>query len=404
MLICMRAAIPSQDSVRSVGRAHYAIFLKTSEPHRTMITTPARLIACAAAALALTPLSATASPPGGFTLPEPTPTPTPAPEGPADERAGVAIPPRAQPVPQITPAPMLTPEPTPAPRPLTLPPAPPSASAGPRPDAAPVPAATPSATPDNIAPDDTAPNDPEALAPELSPALSLPQPDAPASVDTPSTDSASLLPAWWPWAAGALAGLVLMGGGLLLRRRRTPKAVRLAPPPPGLADVAPVPALPRLDLTLDITGATRSVMMITLHYRLTLANRTPGAVSYLTAAVQLASARRGDGNPPSPGAAQQTQTIDRIGPHQSRSITGTVQLPVSELAIMRQGNAALFIPIAHVTVEGEGQTALTRSFVIGTPSASGSGKLHPILLDTPPGSISGLRAQAVTIPVPSAAA
>lgn len=212
-----------------------------------------------------------------------------------------------------------------------------------------------------------------------------------------------MLPDWWPWAAGGLGALALLGGGLLLWRRRTPTVLRLAPRPAGMASDAPMPDLPRLDLTFDITGATRSVMMVSLQYRLTLANRTDRAVSDLSAAVQLASARRGGSNAPSPGAAQQLQTIDRIGPHQSRNVTGTVQLPVSELAILRQGSAALFIPLAHVTVEGEGQSALTRSFVIGAPSASGSGKLHPILLDTPPGSIPGLLAQAIAIPADIAA-
>jgi len=369
-----------------------------------MMIPPVRLLACAAAALVL-PLPVAAAPPDGYTLPEPTPTPAPAPAGPADERAGVAIPPRAIPAPQITPAPMLAPEPTRAPAsaparapsPQALPPVP----AAPRSDAATVPV-----PPLDAAPDDTlegaVPNAPPPAPPPLPVPVPVPVPDAPAPAQTAAT-----LPAWWPWAAGALGGLALLGGGLLLWRRRPPKVLRLAALPPGIAAAAPVPALPQpdttLDITLDITGATRSVMMVSLHYRLTLANRTPGAVSKLSAAVQIVSARRRDRNAASPGAAQQLQTIDRIGPHQSRSITGTVQLPVAGLAILRQGSAAMFIPLAHVTVEGDRQSALTRSFVIGTPSTSGTGKLHPIRLDTPPGSIPGLRAQAVAIPAVCAA-
>lgn len=228
-------------------------------------------------------------------------------------------------------------------------------------------------------------------------------PSAPSSVSDDATEQ-PVLPSWWRWAAAALGALAALAGGIALWRNRTPPPLRLAAPVPHRDDAPPVPDMPRLDLAYEIVSATRSVMMFTLQYRLTLANRTDRAVSDLSAAVQLASARRGDSNAPSPGAAQHVQTIDRIGPHQSRSLSGTVQLPVADIAVLRQGSAALFIPIAHVTVEGEGQTALTRSFVIGTPSASGSGKLHPVLLDTPPGSIPGLRAQAIAMPAVPAAA
>ncbi len=145
-------------------------------------------------------------------------------------------------------------------------------------------------------------------------------------------------------------------------------------------------------------------MMFTLQYRLSLANRAAHAVSDISVAVELACARRGAGNAASPGAAQQLETIARIGPHQTVAVTGEVQLPLSQIAPLRQGNLALFIPMAHVTLEGNGQPAFARSFVIGTPSAASTGRLHPIRLDVPPGSILDLRAQSVTIPATTSAA
>jgi hypothetical protein len=228
----------------------------------------------------------------------------------------------------------------------------------------------------------------------------------PDAVPSPATDAAAplALPAWWPWAAGALGGLAVLIGALALWRRRTPGVLRLAPPPPGMEGTAPVPALPRLDLSMEVTGATRSLMMFTLSYRLTLANRTDSAVSDLRVAVQLACARRNESNAPSPGAAQQLAQVERVGPHQSRSISGDVQLPLSAITPLRQGSVPLFIPLLHLTIEGEGQQALARSFVIGTPSTASAARLHPIALDTPPGSIPGLRAQAVDVPAVSAAA
>lgn len=148
-------------------------------------------------------------------------------------------------------------------------------------------------------------------------------------------------------------------------------------------------------------------MMFTVEYRITIANRSDRAVNDLNAAVQIVCARAsaaagGGGGGASAGAAQALAGVARIGPHQARSITGTAQLPLSAIAPIRQGQTPLFIPLAHVTLEGEGLPAFTKTFVIGTPSASG--RVHPIPLDQPPGGIAGLVAQAVAAPTASAAA
>ena len=366
-----------------------------------MIPIPARMCVRAALAFVLAlslPLNAQEQP-GEFSLPKPTPTPTPAPEGPADERAGVAIPPRAVPVPQITPQPILTPEPAPSPRPLALPP--PRTSERPATAASPTPEPLATVKPNqqSVVPPAVAADDPLAT-----PDLSVPRPEATAIVVPDETGKTP--PVWWPYAAGGLGGLAALGGGLLLWGRRKPKVLRLAAPPSGMADdrsaLEDTPPGLALDMALEITGATRSLMMFTLQYRLTLANRTGRSVNDLSLAVQLACARRGADNAASPGAAQRLERVERIGPHQSRSITGEVQLPLSAIAPLHQGRLPLFIPLAHVTLEGEGQSALARSFVIGTPSAGGAGRLHPIPLDSP-GSITGLRAQRVEVPAHSAA-
>lgn len=382
-----------------------------------MIRTPARLCVYTAAALALFAPLAAQEQPGGFTLPQPTPTPTPAPAGPADERAGVSIPPRSVPAPRIEPRAVLTPQPVP---PTIVSPLP-TARSTPRPaiiSPTPRPAPTSSGIPLPAAPDGpvAVPETEPATVPDSVP-LPLPEASGAATPTLPAATPAPsfALPDWWLWAAGGLIGLAVLGAGLLLRRRRAPKVLRLAARPPGMGRDAPaadpatshapaasatelVPAN-ALAISLDVVGATRSVMMFTLQYRLTLANRTAHAVGDVSLAVELACARRGASNGASPGAAQKLEQITRIGPHQTRTFTGEVQLPLSQIAPLRQGNLTLFIPLAHVTLEGEGQPAFARSFVIGTPSAAGTGRLHPIRLDIPPGSIPDLRAQSITIPV-----
>ena len=364
-----------------------------------------RLSGAAALALVLAAPLAAQDAPGEFTLPEPSPTPTPAPAGPADERAGVAIPPRAQP--EAAPATIANPviQPLPAPtaareQPLALP----------APSQAPAPASDRRSAPDlseqppALSGDEASPESQSAPQPLPTPAASPP----PTAILPPAETTAlgaSVLPEWWPFAAGGLGALVLLGAAGLAWRRRQPKVLRLAAPAPAARRVAADHGepLPRLEITLEVTSATRSVMAFTLGYRLTIANRSDRAVSDLGVAVQLAPAQRGDGNAPVPGAAQRLDRMARVGPHQARTITGEVQLPLSAVPPLRQGAVPLFIPLLHVTLEGEGQSVLSRSFVIGTPSASGAGRVHPIRLDTPPGGIAGLVAQPLAAKAQTAA-
>ncbi|MCZ8137288.1 MAG: hypothetical protein O9266_13375 [Porphyrobacter sp.] len=363
-----------------------------------LIRHSAALIALAAAV----PLAAQATPGGSFSLPQPTPTPTPAPAGPADEVAGVAIPPRSVEQPRIAPAPVLEPEASPSPRPTPLRPAPARPAASPA--ATPAPTATSSAP----APANTQVPVPVPLpAPEATP---LPGATPGFEAFTPSAEPAPGAPPSealgnavldWRWlAAGALLLATLLGGWLLWRRRK-PKVLRLAAPVVAKDEEDAEPVLPRIDISVEIPGASRSVMTFTLRYRINLANRTDRAVNDLAVAVQVTTARQGQSNAAPLAAAQNVTRVERIGPHQSRSVTGEVQLPFAGIAPVMQGRTMLFIPLLHVTLEGEGQQALARSFVIGTPGAT-EGRVQPLRMDMLPGSAPDLRARAIEAPPPSA--
>lgn len=226
-----------------------------------------------------------------------------------------------------------------------------------------------------------------------SPASPAPEPTAPASAPSDPVGEPVFGWVWLAAAAALLAGLI---AGVGLWRRRKPKVLRLAVPPP-IAEDGEQPALPRLDLAIDITAATRSVMMFMIQYRLTITNRTDRAVSDLAVAVQLTSAQREVSNAAPLAAARNLARVERIGPHQSRSITGEVQLPLAAINPIMQGRTALFIPLVHVTLEGEGQQALARSFVVGGAGDT-EGRVRPLPLDIPPGSVAGLRARAIEAP------
>ncbi|MEO1489909.1 MAG: hypothetical protein AAFR88_10810 [Pseudomonadota bacterium] len=168
-------------------------------------------------------------------------------------------------------------------------------------------------------------------------------------------------------------------------------------PTPAAAPAAPpLESEPtRIDLSLKIVRATRSVMMFSLEYRLTVCNRSDRAVRDLNLHAQLACAQSGVPGGASIALGQPIGTIERIGPQQSHTLEATTQISSRDIVAMRQGKTPLFIPLLHVTLEGAGHQANTRSFVIGSPSQASAAKLHPIPLDTPVGGITGLRANEI---------
>jgi hypothetical protein len=159
----------------------------------------------------------------------------------------------------------------------------------------------------------------------------------------------------------------------------------------------PVTEMPRLDLALEVVSASRSLMMFTIDYRLNFSNRSDRAVRDLNVSAQLACAQRGSGNAPPVAGGQPVGTIERIGPHQTRTVAGQVQLPLSDVRAILQGQKPIFIPLLHLTMDSAGHTPFTRSFVLGTPSAVSQERLHPIPLDTPPGGVSGLKAREISL-------
>ncbi len=158
------------------------------------------------------------------------------------------------------------------------------------------------------------------------------------------------------------------------------------------------------DVALEIIAASRSLMMFTIDLRLDIANRSDVALRDLRIAAHLVCAQRGAGKAGAIADAHTLDFVERIGPHQSRRISGQLQLPLSEVQAIRQGAKPLFIPLLHVMVDAGEHGLLTSSFVIGTPSSASSGRVHPLPLDTVPGSMPALRGQPIKQPVSTGAA
>lgn len=340
--------------------------------------------------------------PQDFNLP-PGSTPTPSVQGPADERAGVQIGPRAIPTPTPTSRPVQTPAPSPAAfaTATPLPTPPPVVRAG---EAARPAARATSAPPVNAStPRQTTPPPAAEGAPAALPGFA-PAPIATPSVATPPPAEGapqSWLALWWPWVTGLLTALLAgILGGWLCARRRAAQFVQVIERPiiaPSEVDrpLAIQPMAPAI--SLEIVQLMRSVMMLTLTYRVTIANRADQALREVRVAADLISSSR------RLPAQQQIATpatqlppagrFERIGPHQSAVVSGTLQLPLNAVEVFRQGRLPLCAPLLRLRVEIDGIEPALRTWLIGIGSAQAAGRVHPLPLSGPPGGYDNVRAR-----------
>ena len=351
-------------------------------------------------ALALSlPASGEAQSVQDFTLePAPTPTPTSRAQGPVDTESGaVPVVPREIRTGQPTTVPTATPTPPPPSVPSSVP----TSSAPTRPLSTPTPRRTVAAPVERPSPDTI-----EALVPapvEREPA-STAQPTGSASApveDQPST-SRSLPPqpapssgpadegSRWPLFIGVLALLGLLAAGLVFwRKRRENKAAPVIERPvvAGRTPASPVPAGETITLRCEVVKLTRSAMYATVKYSLTLVNRTDAALNDVRVGVDLTSAHSGasmESQVATDAVALETRhVLPRISPRQNVRVEGEAKLPLAAAQIIRQGNLPLLVPLLRVRVDGAGEGALVKTYVVGRTAEHG-GKVQPFRLDDGP--------------------
>ena len=393
-------------------------------PHNRMAAKARRQVSCIALAmgLALCAVTASAQMPGSledFRLP-PQPSPAPAPvAGPVDADNPVARPTVNPPQPQPTASqPAVPPTPTA-----------PVASSAPTPTATrgslPVPRGRPVTAQPTIAP----------VATSITPATppeALPLPSATPEATSPAAET-GLPPSGdtgtsWTWIA-ALAALLLAGLGVIAWKRRGTATDEVqdfaeiagdeAPPfpepalskiPPAPAEPLPMPSpvtLPPVALTADTEQSsleahfaaqslTCSLVFASLAYRLELTNRgdTPKGPFRIAGDITSAHASLSTGDQLSPdGAAMPAiHRVEPLAPGESATVTGQLRMAMADIVPVRQGQTALFVPLArfHIADEGEGGVSTTRVFVVGEAGEAPDGGLRPFRLDRMPGVVRGL--------------
>lgn len=356
------------------------------------------------ALVAAAPASLSAQSVQDFQLPpNPTPTASPRAQGPVDTESGnLPVTPRV--IATTTPTPRSTSTVQPLPTPTATPespadPASESPLAPNRPTVAP--RSQPTALPTGegrlpLDPGETAPIVP-APQPTEQPAF---QPTRTAS-SPPSSDLArdSVIeesPNWlWPAVGGSL--LALLGLGYWLSRRRShPSVPEIERPVVSSGSGFAKPD--DLQLRAEAIKLTRSVMNATLHYRITLINRSIHAVPNVSLGADVVSAH--GGVPVEEQIASTSLTLEkrhdfgRIAPGQTVRFDGQVTLPLSQARIIRQGPAALFVPLLRLRLDRTGQRPVVKTFVIGLGVPNG-GRVMPFRIDEGPRSYEPIAARAL---------
>ena len=125
-------------------------------------------------------------------------------------------------------------------------------------------------------------------------------------------------------------------------------------------------------------------MNATLAYRLEIANRGAAPIADLRIGADMISAHASmtrEQQLSGPGAGP-VQRIERLEPGESRIVEGEFRVPFTQIVPIRQGNAALLLPLARFRLEADGAAPVVRTFVVGLPGANAA--LQPFRLDLGP--------------------
>lgn len=325
--------------------------------------------------------------------PEPTPTPTTQVEGPVDREGPVIIAPRVIPTGTATPTPRPTAAPTPAPtaaRSTSTPrPLPTQSPMAQRPPAveAPGQATVPSLPAEAL---------PDAATPAID-STATPLPAAPATATAAEEAEQAEEPQsgfdwlWWVLGLAAVAALALVGW--FLRQRRTValsapaiERPRVPTPSPTAPPVAPVATSgPDLRVEAEAISLGRSFANATLSYSITVSNLGGQPLQNVRIEADMTTAH--SSLPVDQQLASTTTElpdlawIDQLAAGAAKQARGEFRLPVGQIRLIRQGKAALYVPLLRLRIHADGIEPVVRTFVVGQKQGARSGRLTPFRLD-----------------------
>lgn len=250
-------------------------------------------------------------------------------------------------------------------------------------------------------------NSVEDAPPPSAAATPAPQPSLPAPANSAEEEQDS------GGMAAIIAALVVLlgvGGALWWRRKDGGASATAAPvierpraPAPARSGDVPEPLPPQPDPSpapADVSAAEPlrvtlapgklglTLMNATLSYRLEIANDGAEPVSNLSVSADMIAAhashsREHQLSGPGPDAAPRHR-IERLAPGETRLVSGEFRIPLSDIVPIRQGSAALLLPLARFRLAAEGAEPRSLIFAVGQSGAQPDGPLVPFRLDQGP--------------------
>ncbi|MEC9067694.1 MAG: hypothetical protein VX569_10495, partial [Pseudomonadota bacterium] len=77
-------------------------------------------------------------------------------------------------------------------------------------------------------------------------------------------------------------------------------------------------------------------------------------------------------------------TLAALAPGEPAAIEGEVRLPLQQVRVIRQGSAAVYVPLLRLRVAAPGKAPLARTYLVGQLPDRPGGRLRPFRLDEMP--------------------
>lgn len=154
--------------------------------------------------------------------------------------------------------------------------------------------------------------------------------------------------------------------------------------------VPPVPAQPQtpvLNVDLEATRMSATLFNATLAYRLSVSAGTRIDSLTVRGDMTAAHASRPAEEQLGSGDAPILHRAGALAAEEVIELSGEVRLPLSAIKPIQHGNAALFVPLVRLELEGMSNgkpVRLRAAFVVGLEEAGADERLHPFRLDLGP--------------------
>lgn len=196
---------------------------------------------------------------------------------------------------------------------------------------------------------------------------------------------------WLWWVLGALGAIALGLIGWSLRQRKVAAApapaIEKPRVPAAAVPVATPPASAASDLRVEAEAISlgRSFANATLSYAITVSNLGGQPLQNVRIAADMTTAHSSlpvdqqlaNISTELPDLAQ----IDVLAGGAAKQARGEFRLPVGQIRLIRQGKAALYVPLLRLRIHADGMEPLVKTFVVGQKQGARSGRLTPFRLD-----------------------